>query len=182
MTTATCTREWWLLCFSGGCVFNGGCVFSGGCYVSVVVVFSVVVFFIHFLIYLHNKAHTTFVHRAVHNDTLRILRFAIDEFIGGETTAKANEFVDIIMERLFQFAQEPTIGGAPPSPLPEHLAKGAKKVLSHNQLFELAALAASFVALIMAQQGLQQCTCSSTHTHTHTHTHTPPLRLSGSRH
>lgn len=64
----------------------------------------------------------------MHNDTLRILRFAIDEFIGGETTAKANEFMDVIMERLFQYKPEPTIGGAPPSPLPEHLAKGTKKV------------------------------------------------------
>lgn len=68
-------------------------------------------------------------HRDVHNDTLRILRFAIDEFVNNETAAKANDFMDFIMDRLFQYhPAEPSIGAAPPSPLPEHLAKGAKKV------------------------------------------------------
>ena len=66
--------------------------------------------------------------RDVHNDTLRILRFAVDEFISGDTATRANDFVDFVMERLFQYHPEPTVGGAPPSPLPEHLAKGAKTV------------------------------------------------------
>ncbi len=68
-------------------------------------------------------------HRDVHNDTLRILRFAIDEFVNNDTAARANDFMDFVMDRLFQYnPAEPTIGAAPPSPLPEHLAKGAKKV------------------------------------------------------